>query len=650
MKEPLWRPSEARVKAANITAYRQRVSAALGQDLETYDALHEWSVSDTAAFWRSIWDMTDVETTTPPGAAFEPGDNMRASTWFEGATFNFAEHLLRGDDSAQAIVFNNERGDRKVLTYADLRKQVALLARALRALNVKAGDRVAGFLPNIPEAVVAMLATVSIGAVWTSTSPDFGERGVLDRFGQVEPVVLFAADGYSYKGKDISSIARLPGLVSQLPSIRKVIIVPYLSAKPNLDTLPRADLFTDVVNGEPPALTFSAQPFNHPLYILYSSGTTGVPKCIVHGAGGTLLQHVKEHRLHGDIKPGDRVFYFTTCGWMMWNWLVSALASKATIMLYDGSPFHPDPGILWRIAAREHFKIFGTSAKYLAALEKAGYKPREAVDLSALEAVFSTGSPLSDASFRYVYRDIKADLHLASITGGTDIVSCFMLGNPTLPVYAEEIQCRGLGMKVEIFNTEGQPVVGEQGELVCTQSFPSQPIYFWNDPDDVRYRSAYFETYPGVWRHGDWVEETRRGGFIMYGRSDATLNPGGVRIGTSEIYRAIEPMDALLDSLVVGRDIPGNDVEVVLFVKLAEGAAFDDELVATIKATIRREATPRHVPAKIYAVPDIPYTLSGKKVELAVRRILHGLPVPNRDALANPEALEHFVAMQSQGA
>jgi acetoacetyl-CoA synthetase len=525
-------------------------------------------------------------------------------------------------------------------TYAELRRVVARLAGALRDAGVGPGDRVAGFLPNCPEAVIAMLAATSLGATWSSCSPDFGVQGVLDRFGQIRPKVLFTADGYRYNGKRIDSMARIGGVLEQLEGVERVVLVPFLDPEPEISALPGAIGWHEFLSDET-KLEFAQLPFDHPLYILYSSGTTGVPKCIVHGVGGTLLQHAKEHRLHTDIGREDVVFYFTTCGWMMWNWLVSGLATGATLVLYDGNPFHPGPEALWKIAEEEGITVFGTSAKYLAAVEKASYAPGRHHVLERLRAILSTGSPLMPASFDFVYRDIKADVQLASISGGTDIVSCFALGSPVLPVYRGELQCRGLGMAVEIFDDQGRSHVDEPGELVCTRPFPSMPVGFWNDPDGSKYRAAYFERFPGTWHHGDWARLTPHGGLIIYGRSDAVLNPGGVRIGTAEIYRQVEKLEEIVESLAVGQDW-GDDQRVVLFVRLREGMTLDEVLQAKIRKTIRENTTPRHVPAKILQVHDIPRTLSGKIVELAVRNVVHGRAVKNTDALANPEALEEF--------
>ncbi|MBF0552714.1 MAG: acetoacetate--CoA ligase, partial [Deltaproteobacteria bacterium] len=545
-------------------------------------------------------------------------------------------------DDRIALSFKGESTSTVSITYKELHAQTARLAGSLRKVGIKPGDRVVGFMPNLIETVIAMLACTSVGAIWSSCSPDFGAGGLLDRFGQISPRVLFTANGYSYNGKKFDSLATIGQIAQELPSLEHVIVVPYTDSAPDISQIPNGVLFEDFLSkGDATELVFEQLPANHPVYIMYSSGTTGVPKCIVHGAAGTLVQHLKELKLHADLRREDTIFYYTTCGWMMWNWLVSSLALGARVFLYDGSPFHPGPDALWRLVQDEAVSIFGTSAKYLSAIEKEGVKPSKDFDLSHLRTVLSTGSPLSVESFEYVYRDIKEDIALSSISGGTDIVSCFMLGNPIGPVYSGELQCRGLGMKVEAYDEVGKPVMGEKGELVCAAAAPSMPVKFWDDPDDRKYRSAYFEFFPGVWSHGDYIEITPRGGVIVHGRSDATLNPGGVRIGTAEIYRQVETIPEVLDSLVIGQDWD-NDVRVILFIKLRQGCELNEELLKRIKNTIRNNATPRHVPAKIIAIADIPYTLSGKKVELAVRHVIHGREVKNRSALANPEAVDLY--------
>ena len=612
-----------------------------GKAFDSYGELYKWSVAESPTFWATLWDYVEVIHTRSYGQVVDDISRMPGARWFGGAQLNFAENLLRYRDDQIALSFKGENLPTVSITYGALYDQVARLAKSLKDIGIKAGDRVAGFMPNMIETVVSMLAATSIGAIWSSCSPDFGIKGVLDRFGQIEPSVLFTANGYLYNGKNFDSLARIGDILKELPSIEKVIIVPYTDSNPDFGNIPNGVLYEDFLAQEATDLHFEQVPANHPLYIMYSSGTTGVPKCIVHGVVGTLIQHLKELKLHSDVKRHDTIFYFTTCGWMMWNWLVSSLALGARVFLYDGSPFYPDPAALWQITEDEQLTIFGTSAKYLAALEKAGVKPKESFDLTGLKAVLSTGSPLSIESFEFVYRDIKDDLCLSSISGGTDIISCFALGNPMGPVYASELQCRGLGMKVEAYDGQARSVLERKGELVCTLPAPSMPIYFWNDPDNEKYRKAYFEIYSGVWQHGDYIEITENGGVIIYGRSDATLNPGGVRIGTAEIYRQVESIPEIMDSLVVGQDW-NDDVRVVLFVRLGEEGQLDDELLTRIKTTIRQNCTPRHVPAKIIAVEDIPYTISGKKVELAVRNVIHDREVENKDALANPEALDYY--------
>jgi acetoacetyl-CoA synthetase len=640
--QPLWQPDPRRIERSNMTAFMRTAARDAGSTATNYAALYEWSVTNPEAFWQSLWTYCDVKASARGTRTVIGGDRMPGARWFPDARLNFAENLLRRRDDATAIVFRGEDRVASSVTYRELYTEVSRFAAALRNTGVTRGDRVAGYLPNLPGSIIAMLAATSIGAIWSSCSPDFGIQGVLDRFGQIEPKILIAADGYFYNGKSIDVLPRISEIASALPTLERVVVVPYTCAAPSLAGIPHAVDVRDFMHPHSPAeITFEQLPFDHPLYILYSSGTTGVPKCIVHGAGGTLLQHLKEHVLHTDLKAGDRLFYFTTCGWMMWNWLVSGLAAGATLLLYDGSPFAGDGAILFDYAAAERATVFGTSAKYIDAASKLGLAPIRTHDLGTLRTVLSTGSPLVPESFDYVYRSIREDVQLSSISGGTDIISCFALGDPTGPVWRGELQCRGLAMKVDVFNDEGRPVRGEKGELVCTAPFPSMPIGFWNDPDGARYRAAYFSRFPGVWCHGDYVELTPHDGLIIYGRSDAVLNPGGVRIGTAEIYRQVERLDEVVESLAIGQDWM-NDVRIVLFVRLREGLVLDDALRERIRRQIRNNATPRHVPAKVVQVPDIPRTKSGKIVELAVRHVVHGRPVKNLEALANPEALAHF--------
>ena len=640
MAEPIWSPSPARVAASQLTRFARLARDRFGAPEGDYEALWRWSVEERERFWPALVEFAGVVLAAGRAPVLQHGDRMPGAVWFGDARLNYAENLLQRGDERAALVFCSERGTRREMSYRDLRLEVARVAAGLRELGIGPGDRVAGFLPNLPETVVAMLATTSLGAAWTSCSPDFGRNGVLDRFGQVAPRVLFTADGHCYGGRSFDSIALVQELLGQLPSVERVVVVPYMQASPDLAALPAAVPYASF--GSPGArLDFTRVPFDAPLFVMYSSGTTGAPKCIVHGVGGTLLQHRKEHLLHTDLGPDDRMFFYTTCGWMMWNWLVSGLASGCTLVLYDGSPFAPDRKVLWRMAERERITIFGTGPRYLAALDKEGDSPGRDFDLAALRTLLSTGAPLPAESFDFVYSRIKRDLHLASISGGTDIISCFCLGSPWLPVYRGEIQCRGLGMKTEVYGDDGHPVIGRQGELVCSAPFPSMPIGFWNDPDGSRYRSAYFERFPGTWCHGDFALLTEHGGIVILGRSDAVLNPGGVRIGTAEIYRQVEKLDEILESVAVAQDWR-NDVRVVLFVRLRPGVELGPALETRIRDTIRANTTPRHVPAKILAVPDIPRTISGKVVEIAVRDVIHGRPVRNTDALANPAALEHF--------
>ena len=645
MLTPLWTPTAERKESANITKFAHWLKDRGAVDAESYQALHQWSVTQPEKFWDAVWDYTGVIGEKGSDRVLLDGDKMPGAQWYPDAKLNFAENLLRTVDEKVAIVSRLENGERHVLSYAELYQKVAQLAAALRAAGVVANDRVAAFMPNVAETVVGMLATASIGAIWSSCSPDFGINGVMDRFGQIQPKVLFAC-GYFYNGKTIDSLPRIAEILGKIDSIEKLVLVPVTHRSVpqdlNIETLPKVVLFDDfLIKENTPGLVFEQTPFSHPLYIMYSSGTTGVPKCIVHSAGGTLLQHLKEHTFHVDLNFDDVLFYFTTCGWMMWNWLASGLARDATLVLYDGSPFYPEPKALIDMVDEEGISIFGTSAKYIAALEKAGVTPKNSHQLTDLKAILSTGSPLSHESFNYVYRDIKSDLCLSSISGGTDILSCFVLGCPTLPVYAGQLQCRGLGMAVEIWDDNGKHIEQKKGELVCIKPFPSMPVGFWNDPEEQKYRSAYFEQYPNIWAHGDYAEITEEGGVIIHGRSDAVLNPGGVRIGTAEIYRQVEKVEEVLDSICIGQEWD-DDVRVVLFVVLREGIHLTDQLKQKIRQTIRANTTPRHVPAKLIQVADIPRTISGKIVELAVRQVVHGQKVKNTDALANPQALALF--------
>ncbi|WP_227816321.1 acetoacetate--CoA ligase [Nitrogeniibacter aestuarii] len=639
---PMWSPCEERIAATNIVRFAAQAATDRGNELADYDELHRWSVNEPETFWTALWDFAGV-IGERGSVVLENGDRMPGAKWFPEAKLNFAENLLRSRDKTDAMVFWGENEVKHRLTHADLYLEVARFAAALRDMGVEKGDRVAAYMPNMPETIVAMLATASIGAIFTSASPDFGVQGVIDRFGQTEPKVLVAVDGYHYNGKIVDCLGKLAEISARLPSVKRVVVVPYVHTEPDVSGVTHGRTLKQFLHyfEHETEIRFERQPFSHPLYIMYSSGTTGVPKCIVHGAGGTLLQHLKEHLLHTDVKPGDKLFYFTTCGWMMWNWFASGLATGATLLLFDGSPFACDGDILFDYADAEGMTHFGTSAKFIDHLAKLGRRPKDTHKLDTVRAMMSTGSPLVPEGFAYVYDAIKSDLCLSSISGGTDILSCFVLGNPTLPVWAGEIQCRGLGMAVEVFDDEGQPIRGDKGELVCTKPFPSMPIGFWNDEDGAKYRAAYFERFDNIWCHGDFCEITAHGGLIIHGRSDATLNPGGVRIGTAEIYRQVEKLDEVVESLVIGQDWE-RDVRVVLFVKLREGLALDDALIAKIKKTIRDNTTPRHVPAKVLQVADIPRTKSGKIVELAVRNVVHGSAVKNVEALANPEALEHF--------
>ena len=639
---PLWSPSRQRIAQTAIADFMTAASSLAGQSLGSYRDLHDWSINDREAFWSLIWDYCGV-IGDKGQRILTAGHQMPGAAFFPDARLNFAENLLRKRGTSSALVFKGEEKVQRRWSWDDLHAHVSRLQQLFADLGIKTGDRIAAMMPNMPETIACMLAAASVGAVWSSCSPDFGEQGVLDRFGQIEPALFIAPDGYWYNGKAIDVSAKVATIAEKLPTVRKVLIVDYLGRAEEVagqsakaETLDRA-----LSSYAPKAVEFERLPFAHPLYILFSSGTTGIPKCIVHSAGGTLLQHVKEQRLHCDIHDDDRLFYFTTCGWMMWNWLASGLASGATLMLYDGSPFYPDGNVLFDFAQAEKITYFGTSAKFIDTLRKSGLEPIKTHDLSTVRTLSSTGSPLSPEGFAFVYSGIKADVHLASISGGTDICGCFVLGVPIEPVWVGEIQGAGLGMAVDVWDDEGKPIHREKGELVCTKAFPSMPISFLNDVDGAKYRAAYFERFDNVWCHGDFAEWTAHGGMIIHGRSDATLNPGGVRIGTAEIYNQVEQMPEIVEALCIGQDFD-NDVRVVLFVRLAPGVSLDADLDKKIKAKIRTGASPRHVPAKIVAVADIPRTKSGKITELAVRDVVHGRAVKNKEALANPEALDLF--------
>jgi acetoacetyl-CoA synthetase len=637
--QPLWSPPPERVRATRVMAFLGEANRRHQLSLAGYRDLHAWSVKHPDLFWDLLWDFGGVIGDKGARLAIDL-DAMPGAKFFPDAKLNFAENLLRRTDAREALVFRGEDKRTERMTFAQLAAQVSRLQQALKALGVGVGDRVAGMMPNMPQTIAAMLATTSLGAVWSSCSPDFGERGVLDRFGQIEPKVFFTVDGYWYNGKPQRIVEKLRPIIEQLPSVKTAVIVPYLDeAEEVAKALPRATTLDALIApyaAQP--MTFERLPFNHPVYIMFSSGTTGIPKCIVHGAGGTLLQHLKEHQLQCDVRDGDHLFYFTTCGWMMWNWLASGIASGATLMLYDGSPFAPSPTVLWDYAQAERINIFGTSAKYIDSCHKEGVEPAKTHDLSSIKLITSTGSPLAPDSFDYVYRSIKYDVPLTSISGGTDIIGCFVLGDPTSPIWKGEIQAPGLGMAVDVWSEDGKPVRMQKGELVCTRPFVSMPVGFWNDPDGKKYHGAYFERFPNIWCHGDFAEWTAHDGMIIHGRSDATLNPGGVRIGTAEIYAQVEQIPEVMEALAIGQDWD-NDVRVLLFVRLKEGHALDDGLRNAIRLKIRTGASPRHVPAKIVQVADIPRTKSGKITELAVRDVVHGRPVKNTEALANPEAL-----------
>ena len=644
--DPIWAPTQQAIENAQVTQFARHVVRKYRLELNSYPDFYQWTVDNPGEFWSEVWDWGGVIASKKGSTVLVDGDRMPGAKWFPEARLNYAENLLRRGDRGDALVFWDETGFKRRLSYSELSSDVSRAAQALRQLGLRPGDRAAAFIPNLPETAMLALAAISQGMVWSSCSPDFGLDGVLDRFGQIEPKILFVADGYRYGGREFDVLERVAEIAEGLPTLRRIVVVPQLRPKPDISDIPKAVLLEEWLRRhQPEAIDFAQMPFDHPLYILFTSGTTGKPKCMVHGAGGTLLQTIKMYKLQFDVRPGDRFFYFTTTNWVMWNLLFAGLAAEASVMLYDGSPFERGGRILFDYAAKERCTHFGTSAKFIDAIEKRALKPAETHDLASLRMIISTGSPLVAESYDYVYSKLKADVCLASISGGTDIMAAFADANPVLPVYRGELQCRSLGLAVEVFDEEGKPVVGKKGELVCTRPFPSMPLGFWNDPGDQRYHAAYFARYPNVWCHGDWCELTERGTMIVYGRSDATLNPGGVRIGTAELYRVVERIPEVEESVAIGQLWPPGqptDSRVVLFVKLRDGRSLDAALEERIRAEIRKHASPRYVPARIVRVEDIPRTKNGKVVELAVKAVVHGMPVANTDALANPEALELF--------
>ena len=636
----MWQPTEEQINNSQMMDYMQLVNQKFGLSLKKYSQLYDWSIEKAEDFWGSFWEYSQIIHHSPYSQVVDDLGKMPGAKWFDGATLNFAENLLRYRDDKIAIHFYGEDGTQSSLSYRELHDQVSRLARSMREMGIVKNDRVAGFMPNIPETIITMLATASIGAIWSSCSPDFGIKGVLDRFQQIEPKLIFAADGYLYNGKTIDCLSKLKKILTDLPSIKKTIIVPF-AGDSNTNVIKNSMLWNDFLHKDSGDIIFEQLPFDHPLYIMYSSGTTGLPKSIVHSAGGTLIQHLKELKLHTDLTQNDKIFYFTTCGWMMWNWLISSLAVGATIVLYDGSPFYPDGTALLKMADDLGITVFGTSAKYIASLESAGIKPKQISSFPKLRTILSTGSPLVEENFNFVYGEWKEDVQLASISGGTDIISCFALGNPILPVRRGELQCRGLGMKVESYNEKGMSVRNEKGELVCTQAFPSMPIYFWNDSNGKKYQSAYFDVYPNIWHHGDYLEINDFGGVKIYGRSDTTLNPGGIRIGTAEIYQTVERFNEVEDSLVISQPWQ-NDERIILFLKMKDRITLTNSLKTRVKKSIRESCTHRYVPAIIIAVEDIPYTINGKKVELAVKQVIQNIEVKNIDSLVNPSILDFY--------
>ena len=641
MNTILWKPSKDQINSSQLEAFRLQVNSRFNLKIENYSELHSWSISNINDFWKAIWGFMAIKCSSNYNQVVDDENKMPGAKWFDGLLFNFAENLLRIKSDKAAIIFQSENADSKIISYNELYDEVEKVASTLRKMGIKNGDRIVGIMPNLAETVIAMLATTSIGAIWSSCSPDFGTQGILDRFTQINPKIIFASDGYFYKGKSFDSLNKLKDLLNHLPSVRKVIITPFVRENPDISSINNSLVWNDFIDPKPNPIIFEQVPFDHPLYIMYSSGTTGKPKSIVHGAGGTLIQHLKELRLHTDININDTVFYFTTCGWMMWNWLVSNLAIGSTILLYDGSPFHPDRNSMWDMIDNYKVSHFGTSPKFLETCRDTKLSPIKTHSLKSLKSILSTGSPLVEECFEYVYKHIKKNIQLSSISGGTDIISCFALGNPILPVINGEIQCLGLGMDVAAFNKNEEDLVNKKGELVCKKAFPSMPVYFWNDKNGKKFFDAYFNKFKNVWHHGDFIEINHYGGVKIFGRSDATLNPGGIRIGTAEIYRVVDRFDAVNDSLVIGQSI-NDDERVILFIIISNGYKFSNKLVHDIKKTIFKECSPRHVPEIILEAKDIPYTINGKKVEIAVKKVINGENVENKDALKNPETLDLF--------
>lgn len=638
--DPIWQPTQAHINKSKLYQFMQTVNRCYHLNCATYWDLYHWSIKQPGNFWQMVWDFCQVKASQPAQSQLIGASDMLKAKWFPGAKLNYAENLLKRNDNKLALIFRNEQNRRQTLTYAQLNHKVAKLANALKQHNIKKGDLIAAYMPNMPETVIALLASSSIGAIWSACSPEFGIDGVIERFGQIKPKILFTVDGQTYQGKSFDLLNKITQISQKIPSIENIIITPYLNENPILDDLSNASLFEDFLSSDS-NLSFAQLPFEHPLCVMFSSGTTGAPKCIVHGSGATLLQHLKELVLHTDLRPEETIFYYTTCGWMMWNWYISSLAIGSTLVIYDGAATFPSTDTLFNLIDEESICVFGTSASYISLLKKSHLQPNKSHPLNQLRMILSTGSPLLPELFDYVYTHIKTDIMLCSISGGTDILSCFALGNPMLPIYRGELQSPGLGMDVDIFDDQGHSLKRGKGELVCKSPFPSMPLYFFNDPDKIKYQKTYFSKYPGIWAQGDYAALTQHGGFKFYGRSDTVLNPGGVRIGTAEIYRQVQQIDEILESAAIEKQCHG-EVKIILFVKLRAGIKLNDKLIAKVKQQLRENMSPRHVPAKVIQINAIPKTINGKIVELAIRNVIHGLPVKNKTALANPECLKEY--------